>query len=409
MVERRPTSHDIRQRYPQIEVSPENSTVNEIANSLGTVVFGQEEACLVMAKAIARFEAGVGVDGRRPLESALFTGETGTGKTEMAHAIALHMFGDKNSERLKILNMGEYSERHDVKKITGSPPSYVGGEEESAIPHDWLHKGRSETNPQFPSIIVFDEIEKADRSVQRAMLSIMDKGTLDARNGKHGFEPLDFSRSVILMTSNIGAADMKKGRLGFASNNEREDSSDIGDHAVKKEFALMPEFLGRVDDRVVFKRLGREQYEQIFDKFIDELNRGMKETRSSYPDVVPSQEYVDFLLSKVDYSFGARDIKKAIQRELTPFITDYVLSGTMDGEVIYIAYDEENDEVSFHTDSVEEWCDDEPPIRKSKKQKKKEQSPKLSPETNPLREGLPQLPQNATIVDFPFDRKNLQQ
>lgn len=320
-----------------IPVEPNGSYVEEIQKDLESVVFGQSEAMRAIARRVGLFDSGL-KDKGKPIGSMMFLGPTGVGKTEAARAITKHFFGKPDSPRLKIINCAELSQEHTALRLTGSPPSYVGFNEQALIPHDWLHKGRS--------VIVFDEIEKAHPAVHKALLSILDKGTLDARNSYAGAQPLDFSNSIILMTSNVGSAEInRKGQrhIGFIGQREDENisNSDIGKRELRKAFA--PEFINRLDEIVVFEKLGRVQFEQIFWKFIDEAN--------TQPDqkvfLSATEEFKDFVISQVNQAFGGRGLKRVLDREFFERAADILMSEDLTNRPLVA--DREGDKTYFYT------------------------------------------------------------
>src|SRR3990167_3216602 len=188
--------HDLSREQVQSHVErvePSESISDSIADELSLTVFAQPEAVKAVGRRLAMMRAGLSpVD--KPLGSLYFAGPSGVGKTETAYAIEKFIMGKNSSGRLKIINMSEYQEAHYAARFFGSPPGYVDYDQPAIIPHEWL-------NGRDPSIIVFDEFEKANPAIHRAMLSILDKGHLDARDGRNGVQPLDFTNSVLIFTS----------------------------------------------------------------------------------------------------------------------------------------------------------------------------------------------------------------
>lgn len=267
---RRLSSADARQLLVRIE--PNRSRSEEISRELQQTVFGQETACKAVGRRLALFETGLN-DQNRPMGSLFLLGPSGVGKTEMAHAVAQHMFGNPNSERLKIINMAEYTQDHYTSRFVGSPQGYVGHDEEGAIPHDWLSSGRS--------IVVLDEFDKAHPKVRQLFLGVLDKGKMDARNKKQGIETLDFNECILIFTTNTGGEQIHKitsGNQGIGFHpgglSQEERTRRIQTEALKGlELLLSPEFRNRIDDFVVFQELTDPLlYDRMVTKFIDARN-----------------------------------------------------------------------------------------------------------------------------------------
>lgn len=316
-----------------------------VAARLGETVLGQQEACEAVARRVVIFEAGFN-DPTRPLGSIYELGPSGTGKTEMAHALSKYMFDDPDSDRLKIINMGEFSEGHTAMRFVGAPPSYVGYGEKPEISHDWLHAGRS--------IIVFDEAEKAHPKIHRMMLSMLDKGKLNSRNGQHGVEPLDFSRSFLFFTSNVGAQEIQNitdgRRMGFeaspSQDTKERDINRVARAELKKAFA--PEFIKRLDEIVTFKPLeGREVFEGIFWKFITERNNQLRESLTeNAPFFAATNEFKDFIIK--EGGGDARQIRALLEREMFAKAASAFMQVDITGRPLVADY--EDGRVVFYTD-----------------------------------------------------------
>ena len=294
-------------------------------------VIGQEEAVSAVAKAIRRARAGL-KDPGRPIGSFIFVGPTGVGKTELSKALAAAMFGD---ERLLIrLDMSEYMEKHSVSKLIGAPPGYVGYEDAGGQLTDKVrHKPYS--------VVLFDEIEKAHPDVFNLLLQILDDGRLTDSKGRL----VDFKNTVVILTSNVGAARAGEMKLGFtgAGLSEYDDMKDKISEELKKQFR--PEFLNRVDDVIVFHRLAREDMGKVCDLFLSSLvsrleSRGVK--------ITVSEAAKDLLIGEgYDEVYGARPLRRVIQRRLEDVLSEEILSDRIragqkiladakDGKIVFV-------------------------------------------------------------------------
>ena len=340
-------------RYQRLEASTDRTAA--IEQALGKNIFGQEHAVQTIAKQVAVIESGFH-DRNKPVAAIYELGPTGVGKTEMAHALAEYFFGDRRSDRLKILNMGEYKEHHTVHKITGSPPGYVGDKEQSAIPHEWLHKDVPDSE-YCTSIIVLDEFDKAHPAVADTFLSVLDKGTIQARNGNKGDQPLDFSKALLLFTSNHGAHEMQQakkggGEIGFAKLEQDSAINVIGIRALRKSFEHMPEFIGRLTDIVVFRDLQDDAYTNIFEKIIYERNTQLRQQNRDAPKFVPSEAFERYVLGKLDKSTGARGIRSLLDKELYAKAVNFIGAVAPQQRVI-VHYDLEEG-TAFYKEVVEQ-------------------------------------------------------
>ncbi len=223
----------------------ESKRLCEMEQLLKSRVIGQDKAVEQVAAAIRRGRSGLR-DPRRPVCSFLFLGQTGVGKTELSKAVAQAVFG--NEERMLRFDMSEYMERHSVSKLIGSPPGYVGYEEEGQL----IKRVRS-----MPySVVLFDEVEKAHPEVLNILLQILEEGTLTASNGRRA----DFCNTIIIMTGNIGAEELSKSAVGFGEKQDETRRHDVIKE-LKKQFR--PEFINRIDNIIVFEKLGSPQLEHI--------------------------------------------------------------------------------------------------------------------------------------------------
>jgi ATP-dependent Clp protease ATP-binding subunit ClpC len=276
-------------------------------------VVGQEEAVEVVAEAIRRSRAGLG-DPDRPIGSFLFLGPTGVGKTELARALAEALFGD--SARIIRLDMSEFQERHTVSRLVGSPPGYVGYEDAGQL---------TEAVRRRPySVVLLDEIEKAHPDVFNTLLQLLDAGRLTDSQGR----TVDFRNTVVIMTSNLGSEAIVNthGPLGFTSN--APGGNDLRDAVMRRlREAFRPEFLNRIDEIVVFRRLEPEQLAQITDLLLDQTRRRLS-AQDIAVEITPAA--VAWLAERGhEPQFGARPLRRAIQREVDNRLSRMVLSGEL--------------------------------------------------------------------------------
>ncbi|MBN1333967.1 MAG: ATP-dependent Clp protease ATP-binding subunit [Synergistales bacterium] len=276
----------------------------------------QEEAVTSVARAIRRTRSGL-KDPNRPIGSFLFLGPTGVGKTELARRLAEFLFGSQDA--IVRMDMSEYMERHEVSKLIGAPPGYVGYEEGGKL---------TEAVRRRPySVVLFDEIEKAHPDIFNILLQIMEDGRLTDGQG----HIVDFRNSVIIMTSNVGAKDIFKSRsLGFSDstgdtlNWEKMHTSIM--EAVRKTFR--PEFINRIDELVVFRSLTRDNMITILDLMMSEVTERLKD---QHIQLVVSQQAKELILEKgFDPKFGARPLRRTIQQMVEDKLADLILEGALE-------------------------------------------------------------------------------
>ena len=295
-------------------------------------VIGQDDAVNVVSRAIRRGRTGL-KDPKRPQGSFIFCGQTGVGKTELSKALAEAVFGDENA--IIRIDMSEYMEKHSVSKLIGSPPGYVGFEDAGQLTE------KIRRNPY--SVVLFDEIEKAHPDVFNLLLQVLDDGMLTDSHGR----TVDFKNTVIIMTSNLGTGSLTEPkRLGF--NNERDNEEEqiktekLVLEALKGHFR--PEFLNRVDEIVVFRKLTDEDIKKIATLMLSGINERIKNLGI---DLSFSDEVVSHLAKEgFDPVYGARPLRRAMQRQIEDSLSISLLEGEIssgdkveavleDGRVVY--------------------------------------------------------------------------
>ncbi|MCZ6757089.1 MAG: ATP-dependent chaperone ClpB [Bacteroidetes bacterium] len=275
-------------------------------------IVGQREAINAVANAVRRGRAGLQEE-NRPIGSFIFLGSTGVGKTELAKALAEFLFNDENA--MVRIDMSEYQERHTVSRLVGAPPGYVGYEEGGQL---------TEMVRRRPySVVLLDEIEKAHPEIFNILLQVLDDGRLTDNQGR----TIDFKNSIIIMTSNLGSELIQ--RRFDASDGEMDDASKEklrADLLALLKERMRPEFLNRVDEIVVFQQLGRDEIREIAEIQFERIRRLAK--KSNDIDLELTDRAKDFLANKgFDPVFGARPLKRVIQRQITNKLAEELLSG----------------------------------------------------------------------------------
>ncbi len=300
-------------------------------------VIGQDEALKKVVKAIQRNRAGL-KDPNKPIGSFIFLGPTGVGKTQLAKVLAKHLFD--NDEALIRIDMSEYMEKFAVTRLIGAPPGYVGYEEGGQL---------TEKVRRRPySVVLLDEIEKAHPDVFNMLLQVLDDGQLTDSLGRK----IDFKNTIIIMTSNIGARQLKDfGQgVGFGTQTRQESVEEsnkgVVENALKKAFA--PEFLNRIDDVVMFNSLGKEDIHKIIDI---ELNGLFGRVNNLGYTIKITDAAKDFIVDKgYDIQYGARPLKRAIQKYLEdPMAEEIIKSNLSEGDQIEIDFDNEKKEITVRT------------------------------------------------------------
>ncbi|MEA3505126.1 MAG: ATP-dependent Clp protease ATP-binding subunit, partial [Bacteroidota bacterium] len=301
-------------------------------------VIGQNPAIEKVAKSIRRNRAGL-KDPNKPIGSFIFLGPTGVGKTHLAKTLAKYLFDSEDA--LIRIDMSEYMEKFAVSRLVGAPPGYVGYEEGGQLTEKVRRKPYS--------IILLDEIEKAHPDVYHLLLQVLDDGVLTDSYGRR----VDFRNTIILMTSNIGSrqlSDFGQG-VGFSTTTKREDidknSRATIENALKKTFA--PEFLNRIDDVVIFNHLGREHIHKIIEI---ELQGVFKRIKDLGYELKITDKAKDFIVEKGwDRKFGARPLKRAIQKYIEDELADMIiLSKLQNKDIVIIDFDKKKDQISVKSE-----------------------------------------------------------
>ncbi len=297
----------------------ESDRLINLEKELHKRVIGQDEGVEAVAKAIRRGRVGIGSP-NRPLGSFMFLGPTGVGKTELSKALAEAVFGSE--EALIRVDMSEYMEKHTVSKMIGSPPGYVGYEEGGQLSEQVRRKPYS--------VVLFDEIEKAHPDIFNVLLQVLDDGRITDSEGR----VVDFKNCIIIMTSNIGARNIVEPKtLGFET---KKTSDDIYESMKKEVMAdvkkgFKPEFINRIDEIIVFRQLSKEEIGKIVNIMINDLNKRAKEAAGISITLTASAKR--YITDKgFDPKYGARPLRRAIQREIEDAVTDKILSGKIKGK-----------------------------------------------------------------------------
>ena len=295
---------------PVAELSrEEKDKLVHLEEELGARVIGQSEAVKVVSQAVRRQRAGL-KDPNRPIGSFIFVGPTGVGKTELAKALSDCLFG-ANTDVIRI-DMSEYMEKASVAKLIGAPPGYVGYEESGYL---------TEKVTRRPySVVLFDEIEKAHPDVFNLLLQILDEGRLTDSHGK----TVDFRNTVIILTSNIGVRELSNASIGFGRSDDFTVMQDSIDKALKKFFR--PEFLNRLDEIVTFHYLNKEEMTRIAELMCFALYKRLQ----GVVNLQFTERAISFLATDgYDKNFGARPLKRTIQRKVEDALAEKLLTGAI--------------------------------------------------------------------------------
>ncbi len=294
----------------------ESERLLHLEDDLRGRVIGQDEAVSAVAGAIRRGRLGL-KDPRRPIGSFIFLGQTGVGKTELTRALAASLFGSEKS--LIRFDMSEYMEKHSVSRLIGSPPGYVGHEEGGQL--------TERVRRQPYAVVLFDEMEKAHPDVFHILLQVLDDGSLTDAQGRR----VDFRNTVIIMTSNLGAGESSRKNVGFTAQESPEREKERMLSSLKSAFR--PEFLNRVDETVVFRKLGEEEVRRITALLLDEI----KERMAALGITLTFSDEAVAQVAKEGYEpiYGARPLKRAVIRLIEePLATEMLLGRILEGDAI---------------------------------------------------------------------------
>ena len=311
----------------------ESERLLKLEEELHQRVIGQEEAVVVVSKAVRRARAGL-KDPKRPIGSFLFLGPTGVGKTELARSLASNLFGDENA--MIRIDMSEYMEKHAVSRLVGAPPGYVGYDEGGQL---------TEAVRRRPySVILFDEVEKAHPDFFNILLQVLDDGRLTDNQGR----TVDFRNTVIIMTSNLGAKYLKEdtAAMGFLAAKESGDTKKDTESAKKEVLQAVkahfrPEFLNRVDEMIVFHALETEQLQQIVRILLQSVTTRLHEQGMELE--VSDEAMAKIVAEGTDIAMGARPLKRAIQRLVEDPISDAILEGRAgEGKTLHVVVEDDD-------------------------------------------------------------------
>ena len=311
----------------------ESQRLLKLEDELHKTVVSQNEAIKTIAKALRRARSGL-KDPRRPMGSFIFVGPSGVGKTLLAKSLAEFMFGDEDA--LIRIDMSEYMEKHNISRLIGAPPGYVGYDEGGQLTE------RIRRRPY--AVVLLDEIEKAHPDAFNMLLQIMEEGQLTDSFGRH----VDFRNTVLILTSNIGAELIKnKGGFGFAKSDE-EANYDKMKQTLNSEVEryFRPEFINRLDDIIVFRPLSREDLVQIVEYELRKVGKRIEE-REMVLEVDAKAK--DFLIDKgYNPDFGARPLRRAIEQKIEDPVSEQILLGDFrGGHIIKVTHVEDSDDLTF--------------------------------------------------------------
>ena len=323
----------------------------EFEEKLAARIVGQERAVRRMSGLYQIFLAGMNPP-NRPVGTMLFLGPTGSGKTRVVEAAAEVLFGDPNAV-IKI-DCAEFQHSHEIAKLIGSPPGYLGHRETSPmLTQENLDRYHTEENKL--SLVLFDEIEKASDSLWQLLLGILDKATLTLGDNRR----VDFSKTMVVMTSNLGAREMSElisGGIGFAPVKEGKNPNDTevdqkiyrtAVEAARKKFS--PEFMNRIDKVVVFRSLKEHHLRQILDLELQAVQDRIMKSAGTKFIFQCSEAAKDFLLEEgIDFKYGARHLKRAIERFMVYPLSNLVATEQVGlGDLVYVDFDDSRGKLSF--------------------------------------------------------------
>ena len=328
----------------------------EFETNLAALIVGQERAVRRISGLYQIFLAGMQNPGR-PIGTMLFLGPTGSGKTRVVEAAAEVLFNDSNA--VVKIDCAEFQHSHEIAKLIGSPPGYLGHRETAPLlTQENLSKYHTERDPF--ALVLFDEIEKASDALWQLLLGILDKATLTLGDNRK----VDFSQTMIFLTSNLGAKEMSElitGSIGFAPAKGKgmiEDDIDqkiyrTASEAAKRKFS--PEFMNRIDKVVVFRSLKHEQLCQILDLELSAVQRRIDEGAGERFIFTLTEAAREFVLSEgIEYRYGARHLKRAIERFIVNPLANLSATGQVRlGDVVVIDFNKQAEKLDFYRDDAE--------------------------------------------------------
>jgi ATP-dependent Clp protease ATP-binding subunit ClpB len=337
----------------QVALNPAQKGVRtrEFENKLASRIIGQERAVRRMSSLYQVFLAGM-QSPNRPIGTMLFLGPTGSGKTRVVEAAAEVLFGDPNA--IIKIDCAEFQHSHEIAKLIGSPPGYLGHRETPPLLTQ-ENLSRFHTEETKLTFVLFDEIEKASDSLWQLLLGILDKGTLTLGDNRR----VDFSRTIVVMTSNLGAREMSEmisGGIGFAASAGKQQQADTNVdqkiyrtavEAARRKFS--PEFMNRIDSLVVFRSLNEEHLQSILDLELQAVQNRISSVADTKFLFECSDAAKDFLLKEgTDYRYGARHLKRAIERLIVHPLANLVTTEQIGmNDSVYIDFDQSTAELSF--------------------------------------------------------------
>ena len=349
------------QRFTLLDPTRTGRQAEELENKLHRLVVGQDEAIHRIVRAYQTHVAGLSPAGR-PIGNFLFLGPTGSGKTRIVEATAESLL--QNPRAVIKIDCAEFQHSHEIAKLIGSPPGYLGHRETHALlSQEALNQHHTEKVKL--SFVLFDEIEKASDSLWNLLLGILDKATLTLGDNRK----VDFSAAMVFLTSNLGAAEMSSlvsPRLGFHAYALHDDGvnaklsariSSAGIAAARRKFT--PEFINRLDNIVVFKSLGNEELRRIIDIELEMVQQRVQTAAPSKPFLFNVTDAArEFLLAEgTDVRYGARHLKRAIERLLVQPLSNLIASGQIHrGDCIRVSHEDRSDVLVFGREpAVQAW------------------------------------------------------
>lgn len=337
---------------PCIALEPDHlsAEVQSFERELRKRIVGQDHAIKSLVAAFQSVRAGL-VPERRPIRNLLFLGPTGSGKTRSVEAVAEALFGKPDS--VVKIDCGEFQHSHEISKLIGSPPGYIGHRETPAM----LTQARLDEfhTPELKlTLVLFDEVEKANEALWQLLLGILDKGILTLGDNQH----VDFSRTIIFMTSNLGAAEMQhavEDSIGFVPNSRStaEGLTNIALQAARRRFS--PEFLNRLDEVLVFDALSESQLRQVLAVEIEKVESRLSHATGKEIKLRLSEQAMQFLLREgADSRYGARHLKRALERRLVFPFSSLVATGQMESAgMLNIGFDQRSRKLTFCKQAVQ--------------------------------------------------------